>query len=66
MHSEQAPKSDRFVTQIFDLIYFFETFANFAMPLKNMSTVMLLSLQQTRILNLRVVFAQGQLIRFIS
>lgn len=47
MHSEQqAPKSDRFVTQIFDLIYFFETFANFAMPLKNMSTVMLLSLQR--------------------
>lgn len=67
MHSEQqAPKSDRFVTQIFDLNYFFETFANFAMPLKNMSTVMLLSLQRTKILNLRVVFAQGQLIRFIS
>lgn len=64
MHPEQqAPKSDRFVTQIFDLIYFFETFANFAMPLKNMSTVMLL---RTKILNLRVVFAQGQLIRFIS
>lgn len=67
MHSEQqAPKSDRFVTQIFDLIYFFETFANFAMPLKNMSTVMLLSLQRTKILNLCNVFAQGQLIRFIS
>lgn len=70
MHSEQqAPKSDRFVTQIFDLIYFFETFANFAMPLKNMSTVMLLikfTTLRTKILNLRVVFAQGQLIRFIS
>lgn len=31
-----------------------------------MSTVMLLSLQRTKILNLRVVFAQGQLIRFIT
>lgn len=66
MHSEQQANQTGLLHKIFDLIYFFETFANFAMPLKNMSTVMLLSLQQTRILNLRVVFAQGQLIRFIS
>lgn len=46
IQNNKHPNQTGLLHKFVDLIYFFETFANFAMPLKNMSTVMLLSLQR--------------------